>query len=299
MLNTPILLIIFNRPDTTSQVIGAIRRVRPRQLFVAADGPRDGVESDRASCAAARAVATAVDWDCDLQTLFRESNVGCGLGPSSAISWFFESVEAGIVLEDDCVPDPTFFSFCQELLDFYKDVPKVMQVSGANYLRGTTRGKASYYFSRYPHSVGGWATWRRSWQLFDYEAISEDLRKHIWDWQWSIAFKLSRGLAAVPNRNLITNIGCGRADATHTIGIDLRCANLPSYPMEFPLTHPRRIKKMDRYTDYTPLKPEERTYRGAPARFVRIGYRYCYNYCRSRAASFVKRVFFGKRLARR
>jgi len=294
-LNTPILLNIFNRPDTTSQVIDAIRRVRPKRLFVAADGPHEGVTSDIASSASAREIATAVDWDCDLQTLFRDSNLGCGLGPSSAISWFFENVEAGIVLEDDCVPDPTFFRFCQELLDFYRDVPRVMQVSGANFLRGVKRGEASYYFSRYPHCSGGWATWRRSWQLFDYEAIPEELRKHIWDWQWRIAFESSHGLAAVPNRNLITNIGFGRADATHTTEMDLHCANLPSYPMEFPLAHPSRIKKMDRYTDYTPSRPEEKTYLGAPARFARIGY---YHY-RNRAVSFVKWVFSGKHLARR
>jgi hypothetical protein len=291
VLKTPVLLVVFNRAETTRQVIDAIRQARPRQLFVAADGPREGVDGDGALCAAARSVATTVDWDCDVQTLFSEKNLGCGLGPSSAISWFFENVEAGIVLEDDCVPDLTFFRFCGELLEYYSAVPKIMQISGSNFLGETKRGDASYYFSRYPHCSGGWATWRRAWQSFDYEAIPQEYRAHgIWDWQWRLGFEKNGGLAAAPNVNLVTNIGFGRADATHTTGMDHRCANLPRHPMLFPLIHPSKIKKMDRYTDYTPSRPEERTYLGAPFRFARLGYRKG----RNRAASFVKRTFLEK-----
>jgi hypothetical protein len=290
MLSTPILLVVFNRADTTREVFDAIRQVRPRQLFVAADGPRESVDADGASCAAARSVATAVDWDCDVQTLFREENLGCGLGPSAAISWFFENVEAGIILEDDCVPHSTFFRFCEELLDYYKDVPRIMTISGDNFLRGRKRGAASYYFSHYPH-VWGWATWRRAWHHFDYEAIPEEYRKHgIWDWQWRLALEKNRGLAAVPNVNLVTNTGCGAMDATHTTIKDERYADLPRRPMAFPLVHPSKIKKMDKYTDYTPSRPEERTYLGAPLRFARLGYRKG----RNRAASFVKRTFLEK-----
>ena len=295
MLDAPILLVVFDRPDTTRQVFEAIRQVRPRQLFVAADGPREGVDGDGALCAAARSVATAVDWDCDVQTLFREENLGCGVGPSSAISWFFDNVEAGVILEDDCVPDSTFFRFCEELLQYYSAVPKIMQISGANYLGGAKRGHASYYLSRYAFSVGGWATWRRAWQYFDYEAVPEEWRRHMWDAQWQLSVEKNGGLAVAPNVNLITNIGCGRADATHTTEMDHPGANLSRHPMVFPLTHPRRLRRMDRYTDYSPGSPEERTYLGAPLRFARLGYHLGYHYCRSRAASFVKRAFLDKR----
>ena len=286
MLSTPVLLIVFNRPDTTRQVFDAIGQARPRQLFVAADGPREGVDGDVALCAAARTVATSVGWDCDVQTLFRAENLGCGLGPSSAISWFFDNVTAGIILEDDCVPHSTFFQFCGELLDYYRDVPRIMAISGDNFLSGGKRGAASYYFSRYPH-IWGWATWRRAWDHFDYEAIPEENRRHgIWDWQWRLSVEKSRGLAISPNVNLVTNIGCGATDATHTTMRDDRYADLPRRAMAFPLVHPRRIRKMDRYTDYSVLIQEERTYWGAPRRFAGIGYRYC----RHRAASFVKRL---------
>jgi len=290
LLDTPILLIVFNRPDTTRQVVEALRQVQPRQLYVAADGPREGVDGEEGLCAASRSVATTVDWECDVQTLFRGENLGCGLGPSSGISWFFDNVEAGIILEDDCVPDSTFFRFCRELLEYYSAVPKIMQISGANFLGGAKRGDASYYFSRYPHSVGGWATWRRAWKYFDYEAIPEEYRRHIWDWQWWLAFEKNGGLAVVPNVNLVTNIGCGRADATHTTQMDHPGANLPRHPMVFPLTHPRRLRRMDRYTDYSPVSPEERTYWGAPKRFAGIGYRYCRN-----RYSFAKRAFLDRR----
>jgi len=285
--NAPVLLMVFNRPDTTRLVFDAIRKARPKQLFVAADGPREGVEADRALCDAARAVTSRVDWDCEVQTLFREENLGCGLGPSSAISWFFDNVEAGIILEDDCVPDSTFFRFSGELLDYYRAVSRIMMISGDNFLRGRTRGAASYYFSRYPH-IWGWATWRRAWRSFDYEAIPAGYRKHgIWDWQWRLAFEKNRGLAVAPNVNLVTNIGCGRVDATHTSVADSKYANLDGQPMLFPLVHPGKIKRMDRYTDYTPSRPEERTYRGAPLRFARLGYRRC----RHAAAAIVRRAF--------
>ena len=289
--DTPVLLVVFNRPDTTRRVFDAIRKARPKQLFVAADGPREGVQADRALCDAARAAASRVDWDCEVHTLFRVENLGCGLGPSSgpssAISWFFENVEAGIILEDDCVPEPSFFRFCEELLERYRDVPRVMMISGDNFLSGRKRGAASYYFSRYTH-IWGWATWRRAWHHFDYEAIPEELRNHgIWDWQWRFAVEKNRGLAVAPNVNLVTNVGCGIVDAAHTSDMDERYANLPTRPMVFPLTHPRRIRRMDRYTDFTPSRPEERTYLGAPLRFARLGYRKG----RNRAASFVKRTF--------
>jgi hypothetical protein len=272
MLSTPVLLMIFNRPDTTRQVFAAIRKARPKQLFIAADGPRDGVRTDDALCNAARAETGCIDWECEVKTLAREENLGCGLGPSTAISWFFKSVDAGILLEDDCVPDSTFFRFCEELLDYHRATAQVMMISGNNFLGGKKRGKASYYYSKYPH-IWGWATWRRAWQHFDYEAIPLEYRRHgIWDWQWRLAFERNRGLAVAPNVNLVTNVGCGIAGATHTNAVDERFASLPTQPMAFPLTHPGRIRSMDRYPDFTPSRPEERTYVGAPWRFAKRGY---------------------------
>ena len=271
-MTVPVLFIVFNRPDTTRRVLDAIGDARPSHLYVAADGPRPGVGTDEANCEGARAAATAVDWPCEVHTLFREENLGCGLGPSTAISWFLENVSEGIVLEDDCVPDATFFRFCEELLERYRDVPRLMQVSGANYLGGRKRGNASYYFSSNVHSVGGWATWRRAWDFFDYEAASAERRAHgVWDWQWMLAVRGRGGLAAVPNGNLISNIGFGRADATHTPMILPQFADLPRVSMQFPLRHPRRIRPMDRYVDPSPSSPEKRSYAGIPLRIVRIG----------------------------
>ena len=166
-----------------------------------------------------------------------------------------------------------------------------MMISGDNFLRGRRRGSASYYFSRYPH-IWGWATWRRAWLHFDYDAIPEKYRNHgIWDWQWRLSVERNRGLAVSPNVNLVTNIGCGTTDATHTTTKNARYASLPRLPMVFPLVHPGRIRRMDRYTDFSVLIQEERTYWGAPLRFARLGY----YYCRNRAASLVKRALLEKR----
>lgn len=167
MLSTPVLLIIFKRPDTTRQVLQAIRQVKPRQLFVAADGPRPDHPDEAEKCHQTRAVIEEVDWKCEVQTLFQQRNLGCGpgpvTGPVTAITWFFHNVEQGIILEDDCLPDLSFFRFCEELLDRYRYTEQIMHISGNNFLYGRKRGSASYYFSKYTH-VWGWATWRRAWK---------------------------------------------------------------------------------------------------------------------------------------
>lgn len=144
MFETPVLLIIFNRPDATRQTLDAIRRVRPRQLFVAADGPRPDKPTDPERCQAARAVIHEVDWPCAVQTLFRAENRGCGHGPAEAITWFFGQVEAGIILEDDCVPEESFFPYCQSLLEHYQHDDKVYMISGTNALRKWPFSKSSY-----------------------------------------------------------------------------------------------------------------------------------------------------------
>src|SRR4051812_35098447 len=134
-MNTPILFLIFNRPDVTQSVFNAIREARPKQLFVAADGPRKGNKTDDAKCREARSIIK-VDWPCELKTLYREENLGCRRAVSSGISWFFSLVEEGIVLEDDCLPHPDFFPYCEELLARYRDNPRIMHISGGNYQFG-------------------------------------------------------------------------------------------------------------------------------------------------------------------
>ncbi|HEY3387536.1 MAG TPA: hypothetical protein VGK46_13560, partial [Saprospiraceae bacterium] len=160
-LHTAVLLVIFNRPQTTRLVFEAIRKAKPPRLYVAADGPRIGVDSDIFNCREAREIIKGVDWDCELKTYFREEDLGCGLGPSTAFSWFFEHEEEGIILEDDCLPSQNFFWFCEELLERYRHDNRIMHVGGNNFLNGWQKDNDySYYFSRSGH-IWGWATWRR------------------------------------------------------------------------------------------------------------------------------------------
>jgi hypothetical protein len=255
--NTPILFLIFNRPDTTAKVFEAITRAKPRRLFVAADGPRAKKEGDAEKCKAAREIITRVDWDCEVKTLFREQNLGCKEAVSSAINWFFEHVEEGVILEDDCLPSDSFFSFCTELLEKYRNDERIMMISGDNFQDGIQRGDASYYFSRIPH-IWGWATWRRAWQLYDKEMKSLPAfiqRKAIqrvspdvdvqnywlscyietyqgiigtWDYQWFLAIHGHDGLCICPQSNMISNIGFGE-DATHTNGCNSKLSELARF----------------------------------------------------------------------
>ena len=167
-LKTAVLLVIFNRPETTQVVFEAIRKAKPPRLYVAADGPRTEVPSDAKKCKEAREIINQVDWDCEVKTLFREKGLGCGLGPSSAFTWFFEHEEDGIILEDDCLPSQSFFWFCEELLERYRHDNRVMHIGGNNFLNGWQKDRDySYYFSNSGH-IWGWATWRRAWKLFDF-----------------------------------------------------------------------------------------------------------------------------------
>jgi len=275
---TPILFLIFNRPDTSFTVFDAIRKAQPKRLYVAADGPRKDNENDRLKCLQTRAVIN-VDWDCEVILLFRENNLGCKLAVSEAISWFFEQEEQGIILEDDCLPHPSFFPYCEELLNYYKNDERIMLISGDNFQNGKTRGSASYYFSHYPH-IWGWASWRRAWAHYDvtmasYPQFKEEngieeifknadaqrywLRKlekayrkevNTWDYQWTYAIWNQGGLTILPNKNLISNIGY-TSGGTHTTVVDKDMADLPVFEMKIPLTHAQKIlanKSADKYT---------------------------------------------------
>jgi hypothetical protein len=236
MLNTPVLFLIFNRPDTTQQVFNEIRKAQPSQLFVAADGPRKERSNESILCEKTREIINQVDWDCKVFTRFQDENLGCKHAVSSAIDWFFSNVDEGIILEDDCVPDTSFFPFCQQLLQKYRDDQRVMMISGMNYLYNNIEMDESYFFSRY-YPIWGWATWRRAWSLYDLSMSdwpncnSQNFLKNIychtkiasllhnmfqkayfnkidtWDIQWVFACVINSGLAICPKYNLISNIG--------------------------------------------------------------------------------------------
>ena len=266
-LKTPILFIVFNRPDTTKIVFNAIREIKPLRLYVAADGPRPTRETDLKRCAETREIIKGVDWNCEVKTLFREKNLGCGQGVSSAISWFFQQEPEGIILEDDCLPSDSFFWFCQELLEKYRHDNRVMHIGGNNFLDDSTGNKdCSYYFSRNGH-IWGWATWRRAWQAYDfkislYDQLKEEgffdefflnrlekfyrMRKFsqvqdgsldTWDYQWDFARFVNSGLSIAPQKNLVKNIGFG-ADATHTVSANSKNSDLKAFDLDFPLKHP-------------------------------------------------------------
>jgi hypothetical protein len=233
-----VLLLVFNRPETTKAVMESLGRARPSRLYVAADGPRDAVHADLQRCEEARRLATAPSWECVLTTRLQVRNVGLNRHVSSALDWFFANEEQGIVLEDDCVPHMSFFRFCSELLEFHRDSTRVMHISGNNFQYGRHRGRASYYYSKYPF-IWGWATWRRAWRKYDFRVIAPELAWSTWDGQWMTTLQRNEGLAVTPNANLVTNIGFG-SGATHTKSIE-RYSALPALAMEFPITHPREL----------------------------------------------------------
>ena len=268
---TPILLLIFNRPDKTRQVFEEIRRCRPTQLFVAGDGPRPSKPADAGLCQETRNIATAADWPCAVHTLFRKENLGCKYGPAGAIDWFFKNVEEGIILEDDDLPDQSFFTFCAEMLEKYRNNPQVMHIGGVNLQQNNTDFKCaeSYYFSRMAN-IWGWASWRRAWKFYDVEVRrwSEAKEKKLlydifdnglaaytlgkkfqlyhegklpaYDGPWTFACLVNKGLCIYPKYNLISNIGYG-AGATNLTVSDAMWDNQPTHQMPFPLTHPQTI----------------------------------------------------------
>lgn len=275
----PILLLAFNRPDTTQRVLESLEAARPARIFLAVDGPRVNREGESARVAQVRHLAERIDWDCDVQTLFREQNLGCKLAVSQAISWFFSNVEAGIILEDDCVAHRSFFPYAAKLLERYRDDERVLMVSGDNFQRGRRRTEYSYYFSRYTH-IWGWATWRRAWRLYDHEmtlwpglrdggwlidilgdrkaaeywgGIFEDTyqnRNTSWAYRWMFCAWAHGGLTVLPNVNLVSNIGFGDL-ATHTHHSESPWAALPVEAISLPLKHPpapMRNRRADAFT---------------------------------------------------
>lgn len=241
-LNVAVLFLVFNRLDNTRAVFEQIKKAKPPRIYIASDGPRkDKVDEGLVVQDVRSYILSGVDWDCEVFTLFRDSNLGCGIAVSQAISWFFEHEEMGIILEDDCVPSQSFFGFCQEMLIKYKDNDKVSMICGTNYNSDLTN-EPYYFFSKNFH-MWGWASYRRFWQNYDFDMVSwgrdvglKELCKHMsifeaiyyglnfdlvklgfintWDYQLMFACVRSGNFAILPSKNLITNIGI---DGTHAV----------------------------------------------------------------------------------
>lgn len=240
--NTAILFILFHRPDTTQRVFDRIREVKPKKLYIAADGPRNEIERNK--CHMTRAIVSCIDWDCEVVKLYQERNLGCDAHCYQAISWFFEQEPEGIILEDDCVPSLSFFGFCSTLLERYRNDERIGHIAGSNYQFGKKRGDGTYYFSNLTH-LGGWAGWRRVWKnvhcdknypLFGRLNYLSNLPSHApfqthwnkyfgmanynpdfcWDFRYAYTNLINNRLSIIPNHNLISNIGCVNK-ATHYI----------------------------------------------------------------------------------
>jgi len=271
MLKTPVLFLIFNRPDTTERVFEEIRKQKPQYLYVAADGARVDKTGESELCRKARDIIKNVDWECEVYTFYRESNLGCKKAVSEGITWFFDNVEEGIIIEDDCLPSGSFFKFCEENLEKYRHDTRIMHISGENPLNKSF-GHASYFFSQIPH-IWGWASWRRAWKLYDAEFqlksqtfdcfIKNNLIANVfeqqeaqkywnkiflrvksgeintWDYQWTYALFVNNGLSIVPNKNMVSNIGFGNINATHT-GENAKCADREVFEID-EITHPEFV----------------------------------------------------------
>jgi hypothetical protein len=280
MLDTPVLFIIFNRPNCTKAVFAQIRNAKPKQLFIAADGPRITKPDEDLLCNQTRKIVADIDWECEVKELFSEENMGCGRAVSRAINWFFDNVDMGIILEDDCVPNQSFFTFCEVLLMRFRNDFRVWQISGSNLISELSTNELDSYFFSYYGTIWGWATWKDRWKNYDfkieqytqlkektdyfynlygsqeqaqfrvkiYDSIVEK-KIDTWDYQWSFIKNINRGLSIIPSKNLISNIGFGE-DSTHTYLIDDIRRNLSRNELNFPLNHPQKMIRDKEKDDY-------------------------------------------------
>ncbi|WP_129127756.1 hypothetical protein [Geomonas oryzae] len=255
-----VLLLVFNRPEQTELMLEAIKKAGTSSLYVACDGPRLDKPDDAAKVQAVRRLIEDIDW-CTVRTNFRQTNLGCGRAVSDAITWFLSEAEEGIILEDDCLPDTTFFSFCAEMLERYRHDTKVMQIAGFNFLGESCDHSCDYLFSNFGWQWG-WATWRRAWQKFDLKMTDWPRFKAMglhrqfpfykervevfdlvyggsidtWDYQWHFAMAAHSGISVVPSVNLVKNLGFGCG--THsTSAAGFERYNVKVRPMSFPLKH--------------------------------------------------------------
>ena len=243
--NIPILFLVFNRPETTAKVFNKIRSIKPKKLYVVADGPRKNNNNDIVNSNKVKDIIKQVDWPCKVKKLYRKENSGCRVSVSNGITWFFKHEKMGVILEDDCLPNNSFFNFCEKLLLKYEFDNRVMHISGNTFISDKIRSKyitGDYFFSKYPH-ISGWATWRRAWNLYNHNMsnYNNNLKKIIdnnnslleklywskifklvynnkinsWGYVWLYSIWENKGLSIQPKYNLVKNIGFG-IDATHT-----------------------------------------------------------------------------------
>ena len=235
-MSTPVLFLIYNRPEYSNKVFESIKKYKPKKLFIHADGPNRDKLDDVRLCTEARQVINYIDWECELETLFRDVNLGCKLGMVGGINWFFENVEEGIILEDDCLPTRSFFRYCEILLEKYRGDEKIMMISGSNPAT-SVNVDSDYFFSRFYH-IWGWATWKRAWGKFDVEIADwpkykkteflknkfpnnpdnilflekmfdqiHGKKSSVWGVQWTYSCLINDGLAILPKHNLVSNVG--------------------------------------------------------------------------------------------
>ena len=267
-LNVPVIFCTFNRLDNVMQVFPKIREARPPRLYLVSDCAREHIvgEKEKVDCVR-NYIESHIDWDCEVYKNYAETNMGCGKRISSGISWAFESEESAIILEDDCVPDITFFRYCQEMLEYYKDNDEIMMISGNNPMGCIDNENTTYSFSKVPF-IWGWATWKRAWELFDidlktfpdakknpvwrqvfplkaywvYMSEFEALYNHtfnIWGYQWMYAVIYNNKLTIVPTKSHVFNIGF-QEEATNTKKMPT-WMNQNIEPVKFPIEHPEKI----------------------------------------------------------
>lgn len=274
-LQTPVVFIVFNRPGLTARVFERIRNAKPSKLFIIGDGPRPDRTDEAENVSKVREfIANAIDWECQVEFDYSDTNLGCRHRVASGLNRVFEKAEEAIILEDDCLPDPTFFRFCSEMLTRYRSDPAVMHISGTN-LAAPDKPTDRYRFSHHPW-IWGWATWRRAWQLNDFDMASWDERKDVlkssfssaweaqywisifssskanlakantWGFPWMYTCRSLKSLCVTPCCNLIQNLGIG-VDSTH-MQDDMAHLNFGTFPIRFPLKNSRH-RYIDRFID--------------------------------------------------
>ncbi|MEM6252990.1 MAG: glycosyltransferase family 2 protein [Cyanobacteria bacterium P01_D01_bin.156] len=278
-LETPTVFFIYKRLELAEVVFREIAAVQPKQLFIIADGPKTIDEKNDCQQTRQRTL-DLITWKCDLKINFSETNLGCRRRISSGLNWVFSHVNEAIILEDDCLPNASFFNFCQTLLEYYRSDTRIWMISGDNFQRGRQRGNGSYYFSYYPH-CWGWATWKRAWQNYDddlhtwsdfkdleclksifqnptelkyWENIFDNLEKNgqpdSWAYRWAYSCWKNNAMTILPKTNLVSNIGFGK-NSTHTHNSSNPVANLATKSILLPLKHPSFIIRDHKADEYT------------------------------------------------
>ena len=297
LTDVPVFVTFFVRPEKFVQVLKAIRQARPSTLFLVADGPRDGYPDDHRLNEECKKIAGNIDWDCKVTRDYAVENYGLRKRVSSGLAQMFNGVDEAIILEDDCVPHQSFFPFCQELLERYRNEEKVMMISGNNFLGEFGQKEYSYHFSSFNH-IWGWATWKRAWNLYDeqmndwndlkegdflinilqydvsvkyYRTIFQEVYEdkiNSWAYRWLYSMLRKDGLSIVPSKNLVTNLGFGN-HATNTKGPGKRSLVYSSNEIVFPLIHPQNIERDEELDKILTMKRHRFSLRDKTIRFIK------------------------------